>query len=122
MKTLLQTGNVILPIKDFKEAVVAVAAGIVFGIDTSKSKKFEWDKALVLSAKLNAGVEGYENILPQAFDIDTDEGAEVVAAVVAELAIDSEAAKGIVIAAVEALPPMLKLYKAVEFAVRSPKG
>lgn len=106
------------PIKDFKEAVVAVAAGVVFAQETAKTKKLDWNKAFVLFAKLNTGVEGYDNILPEAFDIDSAEGKEVTDAVVAELGIANEKAKPIVVAIVAALPANLELYKAIANATK----
>jgi hypothetical protein len=101
------------PVKDLKEAVVALCAITTFGIEAVSKKQFDFQKALAIAPKLQMAVEGYQNIGPQALDLDSAEGMEIVAAVAAELALENEKAKNIVIAVLESLPANIKLVKAI---------
>ncbi len=102
-----------LPIKDFKEAIVAVCSIAMFGVNLAQTKKLDLNAALLLVPKIQLGVEGYQNIVPELFDIDGPEALEVVAAVSSELSITNEKAKLVIVAAIKALPANLELIQAI---------
>ena len=102
-----------LPIKDFKEAIVAMTALTVFGVYAYEKRDVDVTKLFELMAKFQLAADGYENILPEALDMDSEEAAEVIAAVAAEIKTSNEKAKAIVLASLAALPANIKLIKAI---------
>jgi hypothetical protein len=103
-----------LPIKDAKEAAVALAALSVFAYECLAKKEFNFLTAMSLVPKIQVAYEGYQNVLPQLQDLETSEGAEIVAAVAAQLSIVPEKAKKIVLASLHIVPGLLELKDAIE--------
>lgn len=103
-----------LPIKDLKEGLVALVALGNFAAEAIEAKKFDFVKFLSIAPKVQVGIEGYKNIVPEALDLDSAEGAELVAAVSAELTLENEKVKAIILASVKMIPPALELLEAVK--------
>ena len=100
------------PVTDVKEAAVAIAAIANFAINAVQSKHFDAAQALALYPKLQSGVDGFANVLPQLKDIDGPEAVELIGAVAAELGVLPEKAKNVLVALAECVQPVSKVVAA----------
>jgi hypothetical protein len=102
-----------LPIKDCKEAIVAGVALAMVGVGFYKDRNIDFKQLLIAMSKVQQAIDGFENIIPEALDMDSEEAKEVIAAVAAEINVSNEKAKTIILASLESLPANIKLVKAI---------
>lgn len=101
-------------IKELKEALIAVVGLASLTAEAIESKKFDIVKFLSVAPKVQAGIEGYKDIVPEALDLDSAEAAEVIAAISAELTIENEKVKTIIVASIKMIPPVIEILEALK--------
>lgn len=101
-------------IKELKEALVAVVALANITAEAIETKKFDLVKFLSVAPKVQAGIEGYKEVVPEALDLDSAEAAEVIAAIGAELTLENEKVKTIIVASIKIIPPVIEILEALK--------
>lgn len=105
-----------LGIENLKKAVTVLAKSAQVGFKIAEDGKVDFNDVphlMVLIDPLRTGIPAFKSALPEAFDIDSAEGVELVAHVASELNFIPEKAKNVTLAVIKFLPPAMELKAAL---------